>query len=196
MVLGFFRAHKISIQQYDSSFIIPSLVIYTCLTYYWINEYLDVINESVVSRSDDKMIITNKTRDTWNNISVGKTTINSISNGVYKWKLKFSGSDLDAMMGVTNGNDVSQSVASDSLSTCYGYFSKGFLYPSCVYVGKRIEEGDIVNVVLDLTNKQLLMSINDSDESTFTIDVKCEENLVYRFAVTLHDHLFQSSFNS
>ena len=77
------------IQQYNESAIIPSLVIYSILTYYWFREYFSNINEDTVSLSDGKMTI-ESTRHGWCNASFGNIKISSTesANNIYKWKIK------------------------------------------------------------------------------------------------------------
>ena len=82
LVHGYLREAEKSLETDEESVVIPSLIIYTILMYYWIGEYFDDINEDKVSRSDDRLKLTSK-KHGWKNSSFGKKIIESTSKNVY-----------------------------------------------------------------------------------------------------------------
>ena len=88
LVHGYFRN-----SEEKSRIVIPTLVIYTCLMYYWIREYFADINEEEVFFSENRMKLECQSHLVWNNTSFGNIKIDSMCNDIFKWKLKIPGDD-------------------------------------------------------------------------------------------------------
>ena len=143
--------------------IIPPLIIYTIVVYYWIKEYFDDVNEDVISLSDDKMSLISKSDD-WDNTSFGKVRIDSISDNIYKWKLRITDDHEDSaksiyvVFGISSGSDTKQVFLWEN-ATVYAYnVSNGFKYNSAdldsSHYGKQCKGGDTVGINLDLYKKK------------------------------------------
>ena len=131
LVHGYIRAIEQILKQDNSAIIIPSLVIYTCLIYYWLNEHFDIINESVVIQTSNKMkLISGKgSSNKWNNSNFGNILIPSIGDDIYKWKLKLTRFGLSAaddssliqlLFGISNGDNITEAFVHDEDDIFYG----------------------------------------------------------------------------
>ena len=198
LVHGYCRQYEISMSQNGSPVIVPPLIIYTCLMYYWMSEYFDEICEKYVERSDDKMKLKYiGERSDWYNSNFGKMHIDSTSQMVYKWELKVIAdlmSNFNLILGVSSSMVTKEVFVWDDESTFYGYDARdGYRFSNSSTeifdqqeYGEGIKGGDVFGICLDLSKKQLSFSINDDTQGIAFENVKCEKGLKYRLVVSFY----------
>ena len=81
LVFGYMRQNEHEIDR-----IIPPIIFYTCLMFYWIKEYFDLMAENI-NASKDKLRITYTANATLANAAYGAKKIQSTQGGVHKWTL-------------------------------------------------------------------------------------------------------------
>ena len=193
MVNGYVRQSEELLNE-DESTIIPPLIIYTILMYYWITkEYFDIINEDHVSLSKDKLTL-RFIGQGWHNSNFGKVKIHSTSDVICKWKFKCHGPDggWNVLFGITTGNDKHQVFVWDKKAKFHGVNGyTGHSYHSTEkgkhesrQYGCSFSGGDAVEMILDLSKKQLSFVLNDEDQGIAADDVKREDDLEYRAVVS------------
>ena len=171
----------------NESMVIPPLIIYIVLTYYWLKEYFAVINDEKVSLSKDEMKLEFKTGG-WTNSSFGNFRIDSMCNNIYKWRLKInSAGSENILFGVSSGNDTEQVFVWDLKAFFYGINafngekithkenrSDKFDFDATAYIS-RIGCNDEVEIVLDLSLKRVSFGINGEDKGIAFDNVKCKK---------------------
>ena len=192
---GYIREGEKLLKNHESV-VIPPLVIYTVLMYYWLKEYFAVINDEKVSLSNDKMKLGFKV-GSWTNSSFGNFKIDSMCNNIYKWRLKIeSAGSENLLFGISSGNDTEQVFVWDLNAFFYGVNafngekithkenrSGKFDFDATKYIS-RIGCNDEVKIVLDLSNKCISFCVNDEDKGIAFDNVKCEKGLEYRLVVS------------
>ena len=191
LVHGYIREYENTFKHNHSSFIIPSLVIYTCLMYYWMNEYFDVINKHFISRSDNKMVIKRFAGNKgWDNSNFCKKRVHSTSNNIYKWTLKIISKKHDAnvLLGITGNERTDKLFIWDQKARFYGYYNSTFLlnpYKDGFAKHVPFSGGDTLCVNLNLSKSQISFEVKDSYNKVDTEDIDCRKDLEYRFAVSI-----------
>ena len=203
LVHGYSREAEKSLETDKESVVIPPLIIYTILMYYWMGEYFDDIDEDKVCRSDDRLKVTS-IQHGWKNSSFGKTIIDSTGKNIYKWKLKVGDNQEKnsrseqphIMLGITTGTDTSEFFIWDNDRSVifYGYNGYGgskyyrFLggFQTGTY-GVAFAGGDVIEIVLDLYNKQLSFNVNDKNQGVAFESIKYGDDKKYRLVVSFYD---------
>ena len=86
----------------DPFYNIPELVAYMILSYFFINEYFDIIGPDCTVSEDKYSIMKNK-ENSWNDTCYGHTLIPStIKNTVCKWHLKIDSVTTGATIGISS----------------------------------------------------------------------------------------------
>ena len=158
LVYGFCRMQQnilTSIHGNNAFYIIPDGVICQCLLYSHYNDYFDIAGE------DARISSTRMYNDTLHasaQDSYGKMIIPSMNKGIYKWKFKIISSNKSAEVGIVDASDFS-----------------GIQY---IYID-NFEDGDILEMTLDLSNRKISWIKNDICDQIFD-NVTQREDLQYR----------------
>ena len=168
-------------------------------------EYFDKIKEDTISRSEDKLKIKRiLQKDGLDNSSIGKIIIDSTSYNIYKWKFKIGDNITwhdEIMIGITTSTNVNDGwIYERKPIRYYGYRKqKGDKYylddDGSSYgldYGVEFKGGDIVDMILDLNEKQLYFLVNDEHQGVAfgnglhaRYSIKCGDEFKYRMVVSL-----------
>ena len=96
LIFGFVRQSEVEIDN-----IIPPLISWTCLMFYWMNEYFEIICDKINVSEDKLSLIAGENVRHGNNASFGAQKINSTNPRIYKWTLSNVGNNL---IGLTDSN--------------------------------------------------------------------------------------------
>ena len=98
MIFGFIHRAET-----EMNHIIPPLISWTCLIFYWINEYFDIIRNATNVTVDKLSLAARSNTKNWNNSSFGASKIKSTNTGIYKWSLSKSGNER-ILIGITDAD--------------------------------------------------------------------------------------------
>ena len=193
LVFGYFRRYQNELNQSQSSnpfCIIPELISYTCLLFYYLSEFFDKFDSEQIEVSDDKMTITKKgtNADYWNNTTYGNTWINSMDDLKVAWKMKINHNELNICIGISP-----QDTCSDYWSQCKQCYSYGISGTASIcseitnFEGKspKADTGDVVQLILDLTKASLYIKVNNTEPFLIADEVIKGKDVKYKLAITL-----------
>ena len=202
-VFGYIRQQQ---TEYSSSTIIPQLVIVIILAFYLddTDEFDEKYCGKYISISNNNKTITYHRKKYWgSNTCYGKKIINSLSNGIYIWKIKFIKGSNDMNIGIDNAK------ATHCNGNIYENREKGLyaLYLEAGYIFswkkggyrldiKRFEKRNdndtlIMTLHLDSKKSKLCFKWKNSDNNKEFIafdNILREDGLYYRFAITCREH--------
>ena len=119
IVFGYIRKCQQLLPSNKAYFNIPTLVTYTCLSYYYIAEYFDIAGGNTSISSDKRTAI--KSHSSWSNSTFGKMEINSQSNEIYEWKIKLTKSLYGNLaIGITTKLDPNNGFLFERKASMYG----------------------------------------------------------------------------
>eukprot|EP01084_Bolivina_argentea_P107699 192546_1 len=183
LVFGFLR---ISSDLLDLN--MPDLIIFTCLSFYYISEYFAKPGTNI-EISCDGAKITKICSGHWENVTYGNKEITSRSKGIYKWYLKMIKCRWHIVVGI------SASTASDASfwsGDKYGYWSTGNKISkngNCDY-GACVRDNDIVCMELDMQSSQgqntLTFYVDDESQGVAFDGIDFDCNQKYRLAVSIY----------
>ena len=194
-VNGYLRKIQLSLPSeniyYDS---IPSIVLYLCLLYFYIPECFDSNNcHQQYALSDDKKIAKRKKDCNWGLIYLTKV----VSEGIHRWKFKINiGNTLNTTMtiGVCKIHEPLDTTdllfASQYYGKAYawkvesGLLTKGDDDEQRQYTNRKIQDGDIVEMKLDLNKWKLEFNCNSVDYGVAFKDI---QQTSYRAALSFYD---------
>ena len=192
LIHGYIKENERILQNDNTDIIIPPLIIYTCLMYYWIREYFDDYEPAQIIRSDDKLTIKTK-QCGYSHSSFGKTKIDSLSDGIYEWKLKIVeeirhgvGSRISAILGVSTCDDTTSAFWKDDKKLSYSYNGYGQKYSHCniTNYATGYKSGDTVGIILNLWNKQVSFSVNEKSQGVAFKNISYGADIQYRLSVS------------
>ena len=178
LIFGFIRQSEI---EFDK--IIPPLISWTCLMFYWMNEYFEFIGDTVIA-SENQLTITSMgdAIDCWQNTSFGKQIIQSTNEGIYKWILSVIGGD--AVIGISDSDQIrtDNHFAWDNHTNYYALVSR-----SGSKVWKKNNDTEVedycdrdegtaekmIAVILNLKLRQISFEIDGVDKGVAIENIKC-----------------------
>ena len=153
-----------------------------------------------------KQIITKIDRDfDYKNNNYGISAINSISNMIYKWKLKIIEMNSNGVdIGIASKQIPNDDITSDgniyykfSTNTAFGLKKANEQrFDFWHEYGDKWQQNDTITLCLDLKQQQIKMMINDKDQHIAFINIEKDE---YRVAVTIgniHDKIELISYDT
>ena len=186
---GFIRNIQKSIDN-----IIPDEIMIVILSFYYLTEYF---KDTKCSLTEQNTKITLKSG--YNNNAYGNIHIDSINhNGLcHHWIFKIGTIRNKPIIGIVQVDVTKLIGIYMATGRGYGYYGAGrVLIPrqaqndyDFVYGKPKFEEGDTVEMVLNLKAKRLMFYINDDDTSSVAIDnIKVGDNIKYKMAAFLREH--------
>ena len=187
VIFGYIKDVQQLFPKDNSYYIIPKLVIYWCLLYYYQNEQFDPTQCSAkIKLSDNNTIATQSSRGPMMVLLTSKH-----KTGIHEWKFKLlHKTDYTAIIGVYKTKydaDLDQHLAHAGKGKGYGldvdtYLTDGTTgYTSDKIYGEKCVTGDVITMILDLEALQLKYCINGKDYGTAFKDIECTE---YRACVS------------
>ena len=104
-VHGWFRQQEKSLKLSN----VPLMIISICILYLYEDEIFDIIGNNV-EISNDRKTIKKISNTNYDDISYGKMVINSKTNYVCKWQLKFRGVMTDCLVGISESKETNENV--------------------------------------------------------------------------------------
>ena len=177
LVFGWIRLQQCLLPLDENTFyIIPDLVIYLCLQFYWIRGCWDIPGSSIkIFGTISHYVI----GSSWNNTSYGLLTIPSMNGGVYKWTLKIHYiSKHLSIVGITSDLDCMKHSISRTDKPHYILHSER---------AKRNGDYSQVDVELDLNDKVIRFYIDGVVLRKSCKKIRCDDNIKYKLAVSLFE---------
>ena len=203
LVFGYFRQYEVMLHksnQDNSFYLVPDLVIYITLSYYYMFEYFKLYPMIIHPSQDQTMITRGDDRHIWCNICYSSTEIYPIqSKSVYQWFIKLE--SVQGNMHIGFGSDYDSLDVFSLLDTESAYYVlscfSGNLYGSGTkevkrrdYIGyDEFKTGDIVCVEFSCNGNKshIKYYLNNVDqEIAFSAD-EIKMDIAYRMAITLCD---------
>eukprot|EP01084_Bolivina_argentea_P115112 204780_1 len=181
----------------DTFYIIPDLITYACLLFYYTDEYFAKSNLAEIIISDNKQTITKRnapfvSKFGWDNTSYGNLWIDSNENKIIIWTLKMnrtSGDDI--CIGIVPTDDdmhedfTLQCANNYSFCTNGIFMASGIHHPAHSVISCR--QGDTIQFILDLIESKLKINIIDQDKNCVLCDtIRKAPNIKYKLAISLH----------
>ena len=195
LVFGFIRDYE-----KNSNAIIPPLISWTCLLFYWINEYFEIVGDNLNASEDKLTISCNQPVSRWCNASFGHRKIKSGLTGVYRWTFKWFGRHIAFCVTDADGTVTDKACAWGENTNYYGIFiatgfklrrGEGGANYEAYFEGIDNKAGNIqdhtLTVVLDLNSKQVSFEIDGENKGIAFDGIKCGEDIYYRMAVTIEE---------
>eukprot|EP01084_Bolivina_argentea_P187040 322270_1 len=188
IVFGYIR----EIQKDHSFQQAPELIGFVCLAYYYLSEYFDTIGANA-EIDEEKTTITNTHKQYRYASAYGRIKILSTETGIHKWKFKINGSKEYMSIGIEEDGfkNLNQGVhfrkgISYALMCTGGTTKNGKLNSS--YLPNGYKKGDIVEIILNLSNKTISFIVNDqhNGEPAYK-NILQRESLSYRMIVCTFD---------
>lgn len=183
-------------QSIEIDYIIPSLVLHSCLLYYYQPEYFAIIatedNEQSVNISNDKMtvsLIPNQWASCFGNVE-----IHSMSKRICRWSIRVKGEG-----GVSNAKLLVVGVSGNgSLSDVFFHQNEENSF-ACNGVGDQWingtisniknlcawEHGDLIGIKLDLKQRTMEYFCNGKTQGIIHENISISDAISYRLAVYL-----------
>ncbi len=206
IVFGYIRKHE-SLKSVN----IPSVISYTCLKYYFINEFFDKAPNNYFEISNDKMMITNigtiidhtflfdhtiychQWIPTSSNIMVKWTFfIKKLRNGMFfGLASNDNNTNKDFCINGVNGRFYQVQHTGVCINGVKGPFSQvqqtDERYSQTNYPYNLWKSGDTVTFILDLINKsdQFCMKINDQPQTTIFNNIMTGIDIKYKMAIQI-----------
>ena len=194
IVFGYCRMNK-------SNTDIPSEVVFLCIKFYFQPEQFELSGDDISISDNNTKITLDINYPTGGSCSAyGHMIIPSISQYIYEWELKYNndGGWNYVIVEISSSADYANRGFSDTRNESYGY---GYWSPSGSKVrckpgfymepsrgnryGSKYGQGDIIKIKLNLIKKELSFFVNDKDQGIAWKDIKCNDDIQYRLAVTL-----------
>ena len=169
----------------------PDLVIFTCLSFYFIREYF-ATKGKYTKISSNGNVIEKITDDGWGSMAYGNIEITNKNKGIYEWHLDIIDDKSHIVIGIASGIHISSSFHGSSKS--YGLWSANGnrINTFCrdrTY-SKKFGKGSIVIIELDMTHhekKKLSFIINGKNEGVAFDNVSFKtDDTTYRLAVNMY----------
>ena len=174
--------------------LIPNLVIFTVLSFYYIAECWGECGDDVVI-SNDGRVLTKKqaaiSESNWNNTSYGNKWIDSMNKKVHKWTFHIDREAYASMLfgfvaeAVHHNGDFSASTEIIN----YGMTNTGSIWKHGKYhglSGVHIREGDTVIITLNLVDRTILFAVDERHEDEITHeDIIQNHDTKYKICVSL-----------
>ena len=172
---------------------IPIDIIYLCILFLYEIEYFAIIG-SRINLSTDRLTITKDkyAMENWLNTSYGKIDILSTSESIATWKIKVGKFNHmgNICMGITSTtNCTDKDFTEDKEGHLYAVSDAGTIFQS--YIGPQWNDAlkygsnDIVTIILNLKDATLSYAINEKEAVVGWSNIKIDNNVSYRFAVSM-----------
>ena len=194
IIFGFIRQYQTEINNED--IIIPPLVIFTCLAFFWIREYFELsqidATQQIITLSEDKLQITKTQRNGWNNITLGSMCIKSTSQCIAKWTFMINElGDKNSLIsklvfGIVNGVPKKPSFWNKSghYMLCDG--GNAWRDGDWHHNHQQFKQGNKLQITLDLKQAKIEFDIDDGKHTeTLFNNIAIDETITYRIAVAL-----------
>ena len=199
IVYGFIRgAQQLLPNEENSYYNIPSLVIFTCLAYYYNTEYFSKYGEAI-ELNDEKDTISN---ETWSGYTAyGQIDIFDGECAKFEWEFYVINLDDYIAIGIDSSNKgytEQEFHDCDNKNAYYAYESDspyGLIYsyqkshspPKIqeMYGNYLLEKGDTIKMELNVVDKTLKFYINDKDQGIAFKHIDFTDNKRYNMAVML-----------
>eukprot|EP01084_Bolivina_argentea_P173912 301254_1 len=192
LVFGYIREHE-SLESIN----IPSLISYTCLTYYFVHEFFSKAREDHFKISDDKMMVTKiEGNGHLDHTIYCNQWINTSSNIIAKWTFSVQNdSNVKSMYFGLASNDkiIDEDFCSQDNGPCYEISSAGdkfsHTFPGGYPLGSEFgwHSNGTITFILDLTNLTFAIQINDEKPKAIFNDIEKGNDIKYKMAVQLCD---------
>lgn len=172
--------------------IIPPIIVYTCIMFYWMKEFFKIHGDTV-TLSDDRLAVT-LSSDTSNlkNACFGAQLITSIDKVRHKWTLQIKQWAPYGLIGVSDKTRTDTAFIWDKEAHYYGLGIK------MQRTMRKNEDGTMnlkhpvqfpdidsqFTLILDLNRQQILLGGNEQDVTVYFDNIACREDIHYRLAVS------------
>eukprot|EP01084_Bolivina_argentea_P193173 331454_1 len=197
LVFGFIRQKLWKhISNLSNTYGIPELIIYICLTFYYIPESFGICPSHVIGiLSNRTTIIKYGNKHAWNNTTYGHRIIHSNSNSINKWKIKINTlfNHESIVIGFTSNNNNSINYDfSQQYDVNYAWTNKGKFLQSGNVMNRhsncKFSQGDIIILTLDLRRLQIIYELNDSNKKHCVENIAKGNNIKYQLAVSMYHY--------
>ena len=196
VVFGFIReAQEIFPVNENPYYIVPELITYMILNFYYARVFWDIIAEQY-ALSENKQTITKTMRHGWSNASYINIEVDSMEECIARWYVttdKCGTSHNDnyhvkvAIMGgaySTKGLDTNRSDGGEKEDFVYWSYN-GHLLSSISNMGRanyspKWKEKDVICCILDLKNKEISFELNGENVGIACKYIKCQDGWKYR----------------
>merc|ERR1712228_93361 len=177
----------------DSYHIIPDLVTYITLNFYYERVFWEKINKRFTLSEDNKTLTcdkkTRKQLQGWDNASFVNIEIDSMQPCIAKWTLRIDKSKHHVMIGIIGGRLTTDVGLFESYD--YAYWSasgesRGGLNASWKSYGDKFKDGDVIDCILDLKKKEISFHKNGIDQGVACEDVQCDKDFKFRLGVSVY----------
>ena len=152
-----------------------------CILYFRDDEIFDVIGKGI-KLSENKKIITKMDNIRGQN-NYGIVKIESASNLIYQWELRFINFDHGILFGITSNQTVKSFGDHHYAFTNLGKKTK--TNDRWKSYGETVRAGDIVSIHLDLNKDQIKLAINGKDQGIAYDNIDRSQVIKYQLFVCL-----------
>ena len=194
IVYGYIHEVQLLLPNDDSFYNIPSLVIFTCLAYYYPDEYFTKYNENI-EINDKKDTICSSDDDVTGTTAYGNIDIIGTKYFQYEWEFEIIKMNDYVAIGIdSSGKSYTEDQFHDGENTnlFYAYESDspfGLKYTidgSYTYGNVALVVGDKIKMILNIKDKTLQYHINDKNQGIAFDDIDFSGNKIYNMAVMVY----------
>ena len=198
-VFGYIRQLKQNISLSDE---IPTQIVYICLQSYC-NEFFQTFVANDIALSDDKMTITKKHGQNWNNGAFGTTWIDSTSGCIAKWKLNINHFNtaqqtwVHVFIYILSNEFELKSQEASFHGTCdspyYTIMGNGFAQRTDGISQYKITRppkfttNDNITLTLDTQKATINFKVNNGEDQCIFDEIKCDSTIKYKLGICLWD---------
>ena len=186
IVFGYIRGAQQLLPSNNPYYNISTLVSHTILLFYVINEYFFKYGRHV-EVTDDRLTIKH-IMGGYDTI-YGSQRIESNESAIHKWRVKIiTCCSVNLYVGIDSSECkwINKPVMWQTKSINYSFKANGWKYCSDVfksYSSVRIKDGDVIEMILDLSKSHLKFIINDTDDLGVAYNVIKNNQTKYRLTI-------------
>eukprot|EP00483_Globobulimina_turgida_P009485 UN09504 len=173
-------------------YIIPELVIYLCINFYWIpKDCWHIVADGMQISGQNNETLTKIGKDDWQNTSYGKIEISSTEKCVYKWCLSIhNASYCLSIIGITaDFEETNDEFWRNKTVPNYSFYTDEAVKQckgSYTEYGQKCGGGDKISVELDLETKTISFYVNDKSQGIAYDNIETGDNIKYKLAYTTY----------
>ena len=195
-VYGFIRQSRKELPLDNAYFDIPSLIIYTCILYYHLDEHFTDHGPNVTLSQNDTIAMIQEGANIINEVPYdtiyGNIKLHLNEQWLYQWtfkvlKLVYEELDDEMCIGICSKGTYPFAkclVSIGGKSQCCHYQNGGCMYPYAGIEGKKFETNDTVKMEFDTMNRSIKWTINDEEQPIYK-NVKLRSSCDFYMAVSI-----------
>ena len=192
IVFGFIREaqHKLFGSEEHSFYIIPELVAYITLDFYFERVFWEPINRIFTLSEDKKTLTRGHYVQGWNNTSFVNVEVDSMQQCIAKWTLRIDKSRPrnHIMIGIIGGRSSTDKGMFEENDYAYwgatGQSKKG--KGNWKRYGALFSDNDVIECILDLKRRQVSFDKNGEKQGVACRAIICREGIKYRLGVSMY----------